>query len=372
MPSGDPSVLEQLASRLETAAAGFGELGRGARQVTASVRLEAEWTGDAADSYSAFTDNLSQGTSAVEAPLSQIASSVRDYAGFLRTAQQKVAASSSAAETAQVSGNDVAYVSVAESAAQDAEAAITAWQAAGNRVAGEVTSAAGQLGDVFGSQGPVQSWLGRQPVPWDTLAAMPGLGDPVVPQILKTPGIELGPEILKTPPGELGPEILITPPGELGSEILITPPGELGPEILKTPPGPLGPLINYSEQGSLAETGDDPNLGRLSESELATLRRVQEMFPDREFSVSPEERDGEYTDNEGRTYDQMGNPKTSEYWSSANEQRFYDSIDEHLLKSVNFTVIDLTGFSDQSIADITSYVDSLPEAEQAKIIRIGF
>jgi hypothetical protein len=39
---------------------------------------------------------------------------------------------------------------------------------------------------------------------------------------------------------------------------------------------------------------------------------------------------------------------------------------------MDFTVIDLTGFSDQAISDITSYVDSLPEAEQVKIIRIGF
>jgi hypothetical protein len=39
---------------------------------------------------------------------------------------------------------------------------------------------------------------------------------------------------------------------------------------------------------------------------------------------------------------------------------------------MDYTVIDLTGFSDQSIADITNYVDSLPEAEQAKIMRIGF
>lgn len=143
MPSGDPGGLEKLASSLEAAAGGFGDLGRSTRQVTTSVRSDAEWTGDAADSYTAFTGNLSQGTAAVEAPLSRIALSVRDYAGYLRTAQQKVAVYASAAEVAQVSGNDSGYVSVAEGAAQDAEAAVSAWQAAGNRVAAEVTSAAG-------------------------------------------------------------------------------------------------------------------------------------------------------------------------------------------------------------------------------------
>jgi hypothetical protein len=124
-------------------------------------------------------------------------------------------------------------------------------------------------------------------------------------------------------------------------------------------------------EGSL-DKAMDPNLARLSDPEAATLTRLQEEFPDRNFSVSAEERDGEFTDSQGRTYDQMGDPRTSNYWNPKNAQRFYDAIDEHLLKSMDFTVIDLTGFSDQSIADITNYIDSLPEAEQVKIIRIGF
>jgi hypothetical protein len=53
-------------------------------------------------------------------------------------------------------------------------------------------------------------------------------------------------------------------------------------------------------------------------------------------------------------------------------QKFYRAIDAHLNKSMDFTVIDLTGFSEQSAADITSYVGSLPADLQAKIIRIGF
>jgi hypothetical protein len=124
-------------------------------------------------------------------------------------------------------------------------------------------------------------------------------------------------------------------------------------------------------EGSL-DKAMDPNLARLSDPEAATLTRLQEEFPDRNFRVSAEERDGEFTDVQGRTYDQMGDPRTSNFWNPKNAQRFYDAIDEHLLKSMDFTVIDLTGFSDQSIADITNYIDSLPEAEQAKIIRIGF
>ena len=245
MPGGDPGLLEQLAARLEAIAEGTADLGACTRQVTASIRSDAAWTGDAADAYTSFTGNLAQGVSAAPAPLSKIALAVRDYAGCLRAAQEKVTAYQSAAAAAEVSGNDSGYVSAAEMAGQNANAAVAAWQAAGDRAAADVNAASGQLGDVFGSQGPVAGWLGRQPVPWDTLAGFPGPGDPVGPQILKTPGWELGPQILKTPGADLGPEILFTPPGGWGPEILLTPPADLGPEILKTPPADLRPLINY-------------------------------------------------------------------------------------------------------------------------------
>jgi hypothetical protein len=120
-----------------------------------------------------------------------------------------------------------------------------------------------------------------------------------------------------------------------------------------------------------AEGDPDPN-ARLSPSERDTLNRLQEKYPDRDFNPSAEERDGEYTDGQGRTYDQMGDPRASKYWNPTSVQKFYRAIDAHLNKSMDFTVIDLTGFSEQSAADITSYVDSLPADLQAKIIRIGF
>lgn len=234
MPGGDPEALELMAARLEVAAAGVADLGNSTRQVTGSIRSGADWTGDAADGFTAFTGDLSRGAVAVQAPLSRIALAVRDYAGYLRTAQQQVTAYQSAALAAQLSGDDTGYLGVAQSAGQQAESAIAAWQAAGDRAAAEVSATTGQLGGVFGSQGPVQSWLGRQPAQWDTLAGLPGLGGPVAPQILGTP------------PGDPGPQILKTPPGNFGPEILITPPGDPGPTILGTPPAPLWPLINYS------------------------------------------------------------------------------------------------------------------------------
>ncbi len=123
---------------------------------------------------------------------------------------------------------------------------------------------------------------------------------------------------------------------------------------------------------AMADSLGDANLGRLSDSEAATLVRLREEYPELDFKAAAEERDGEYVDNQGRTYDQMGNPKTSQFWNPQSAQRFYNAILAHLNKSIDFTIIDLTGFSDQSIADIRDFIDSLSEAQRAKIIRIGF
>jgi uncharacterized protein YukE len=249
MPGGDPGLLEQLAARLEAIADGTADLGVNTRQVTASIRSESAWTGDAADAYTAFTGNLAQGVAAAPAPLSKIALAVREYAGCLRIAQEKVAAYTSAVEVAEVSGNDSGYVSVSEMAGQNATAAVAAWQAAGDRAAAEVTTAAGQLGDVFGSRGPVSSWVARQPVYWETLAGLPGLGEPAVPQILKTPVGDPGSQIWVTPVGDPGPQIWVTPIGDPGPQIWVTPLGDPGPQTWVTPVGEPGTLISYDGQG---------------------------------------------------------------------------------------------------------------------------
>lgn len=58
------------------------------------------------------------------------------------------------------------------------------------------------------------NWLGSQATDWDTLAGLPGLGEPVGPQILKTPVGDPGLQILKTPVGDPGPQIWVTPVAE--------------------------------------------------------------------------------------------------------------------------------------------------------------
>lgn len=293
-PGGDPGLLEDLAARLELAAAGSSDLGASTRQVTSSIRSDAEWTGDAADAYTSFAGNLSEGAAAAEEPLSRIAAAIRDYAGYLRSAQQEAQAYASLAGAAQETG-DGTLVSEAELAGQNAEAAIDAWQQAGNRAASEVSSASGDLSNLFGSQGPVQGWIDRNPVPGDSLAGIPGAGEPLGTEILGNPGDPFwlrGPEILGNPGAEPGPEILGNPGAELGPEILVNPGGELGPEILGNPGDPLGPFINFSkgepepepddgepEPGSEgeeeeldpAENANKGALNKLSESELENL-----------------------------------------------------------------------------------------------------
>lgn len=257
MPGGDPGLLEQLAARLEAIAQGTADLGASTRQVTASIRSEAAWTGNAADAYTAFTGNLAQGVAAAPAPLAKVSLAVRDYAGCLRTAQEKVAAYASAAEAAEVSGNDRRYVTAAEMAAQNASIAVAAWQAAGDHAAAEVNAAASQMRDLFRSQGPAASWLARQPADWDTLAGFPGLGEPTGPQILRTPVGDPGPQILVTPVGDAGPLIWVTPVGDLGPQILKNPPADPGPQIWVTPGGEHGPLINYAQGSKSKEEIDE-------------------------------------------------------------------------------------------------------------------
>ncbi|WP_225848314.1 hypothetical protein [Streptomyces sp. HPF1205] len=133
------------------------------------------------------------------------------------------------------------------------------------------------------------------------------------------------------------------------------------------------PKTGGNEEPGEPDPDDDPNLDRLRPAERDTLARARGEYPDLNLKASAEERDGEYMDSQGRTYDQMGNPVTSQFWDRPGApQRFYNAIQEHLNKSIDFTVVDLTGFSEQSATDIRTYIESLSPAQQAKIIRIGF
>jgi len=261
---GDPDALEQLAGRLRNAAQGVGSLGSNTREFTTGTVSDAEWTGSAADSFSAFGTNLGNGAGAAEGPLTRMASAVENYAGSLRAAQQKAQAFNSIADAAQDDPSG-SLMSAAEQAGQNATDAISAMQQAANQAASEVTAASGELQDLFGN-GPVRGFISSQPGLGDDLPLGEWTpGDPIPAdygtEILGNPGapdLGLGTETLPPAP-ELGlPQGDPIPP-ELplidGDPI----PTGLGPEILGNPgSGLLGPMINFNKSG---ESGDEPENG---------------------------------------------------------------------------------------------------------------
>ncbi len=113
----------------------------------------------------------------------------------------------------------------------------------------------------------------------------------------------------------------------------------------------------------------DPN-NRLRPSEKATLSRLRAMRPDLDIRAAEAERDGEYVDNLGDTYEQIGNPRAS--GSKWNESEFMDSLKGHINKSSTYLVVDMTGFETEHAAVVRTYLNSLSEAANARIIRIGF
>jgi hypothetical protein len=175
MPAGDPAALERLAAQLDAAAAGADSLASRTAQTTADIRTNADWTGTAADGYMAFTGNLTHGVGATQAPLTRIAGAVRGYAGYLRTAQEKVSAYSSAAQTANATRYP-ADVAAAKTAEQNARSAIAAQQTAGDYAAAEVRNATGEMANPFGPDGVVRGWIEKIHAPWDTLAGDAAIG----------------------------------------------------------------------------------------------------------------------------------------------------------------------------------------------------
>ena len=106
---------------------------------------------------------------------------------------------------------------------------------------------------------------------------------------------------------------------------------------------------------------------RLNADEIATGQRLSQQIG-RPLKESPH-KGSEFVDDLGRHYDACGTPRASQYW---NEEQFRASIDWHLTKSNDFTALDVTGFKPAHKAAVRAYIDSLPPASQAKIIRIGF
>jgi uncharacterized protein YukE len=169
-PAGDPGELYRLADQLAGAAGKVGDLSASTRQVTGRIRYQADWTGDAADAYTAFTTGAASGIGRAEAPLGQIAGAVRDYAASLEAAQQRVRSAAHAAELAAATGNPgaAAVISAAGQGAADARAQL---QSAASSVAARIRSAGDELGRIWGPDGAVRNWIERAVNPKDLTLA---------------------------------------------------------------------------------------------------------------------------------------------------------------------------------------------------------
>jgi uncharacterized protein YukE len=156
MPAGDPGVLDELADALDRQAGEVTDLAGTTRSVTAQVRSDADWTGQAAGAYTEFTGALARGIGRAAPPLSQIALAVRGYASALRLAQRQVSAYGAAARQAQASGAQPAAAQAAQQAEVQAGQACASCQAAGDEAAAQVRAAAGTLNGIFAPEGALR------------------------------------------------------------------------------------------------------------------------------------------------------------------------------------------------------------------------
>jgi hypothetical protein len=108
-------------------------------------------------------------------------------------------------------------------------------------------------------------------------------------------------------------------------------------------------------------------------AEQRAAKRLADGHPEfdgRTFEAPPPpDPDYDWIDDLGRTYDAMGDGTKSKYF---NLDDFTDSIDGHLLKGNDFTVIDMTGYTADQLGAVRQYVDALSAAKQAMIRRVGF
>jgi hypothetical protein len=118
--------------------------------------------------------------------------------------------------------------------------------------------------------------------------------------------------------------------------------------------------------GSAAKSGLT-NTTRLTADELATGQRLEAQLG-KPLKESPHE-GAEFVDELGQAYDALGVPGASKFW---NEKQFLNSIDKHLLKSDNITVIDLTGFTPAQVAAVNRHLATLTAEQLARIIKMGF
>ena len=341
-PPGDPGVIRQTASAIEAIRDRYEKDRRAVNE--AIDELTRTWTGDGA---SQFADTWYQGSgepapaqvlAEAEATLLGFARQLRDYADQLEHAQNE-----HWLQLAMIVGLTVVNAAQlgADPATDGAEVGAAATMAVGSSItlADVATMTIGGAFIGFGSDAVAQ--LGADALDW------------VDPQFDQT-----GDHVVSAFNG--GELLLSTATGTFS--------GALFAGGLRALAG-VRSLVSRAPVARAIASITPAAFPNLADQELATLRTLTSdpRLAGRVFQPS-EHVGAEVVDDLGRSYDFLGTPQASNYW---NPTQFFRSIRAHLLKSNDFTVVDLSGFSDDQVQTVRQYLGQLSAADQARIIQVG-
>lgn len=109
----------------------------------------------------------------------------------------------------------------------------------------------------------------------------------------------------------------------------------------------------------------DDSMKGIRASEQATAKRLADRpeFSGRTFR-KPKNGEADWEDDLGRTYDALGDGTKSQYFRW---EQFRKSLDHHLTKSYDFTVLDMTGYTPGQIGLVKAYLSALPDRIKSRM-----
>jgi len=177
MPAGDPAALTAAANSLRSYAGQIATLSASTRSTAGQVAANADWTGSSADAYTAFTTNFASGMDGFQDPLHGIPGAVSGYSAALADAQAKVTAYQTYAQ--QVNSSNALVTPAEKAAIEDtahqlmtaAEDALDALERQSGISSQLLKGIGKEIDNIFGSEGPVRTWLETITRPWDSAGA---------------------------------------------------------------------------------------------------------------------------------------------------------------------------------------------------------
>jgi uncharacterized protein YukE len=176
MPAGDPAALTAAANSLRSYAGQIATLSASTRSTAGQVAANADWTGSSADAYTAFTTNFASGMDGFHGPLMSIPGAMASYSAALADAQAKVTSYQTYAQQVNSSGPVTAQENATIQAEAkllmgEAEVALDNLEREADAAVRVLKSIGKEIDDIFGSEGPVRTWLETITRPWDSAGA---------------------------------------------------------------------------------------------------------------------------------------------------------------------------------------------------------